>query len=94
MLPCTVVKQLNVSHHISPGLGTREVRALGCPFPLHAPKETLGDRIVQAIALATHATPKTMSSAEPLKGLTGVLTAAITMMQQTGSGLTTPQGHL
>jgi hypothetical protein len=47
MLPRTVVTHLHVIHHISPGLCTWEIRALGGPFPLQTPKETLGDRIVR-----------------------------------------------
>ena len=57
------------------------------------PKESLGHRIVEAIALTAQTTTEAVFREQCLRGPTRLLTSAIRMVEEAHSGPTTPQRH-
>ena len=93
MKPLLVVETLKISVQVASRLRASAPRTAMDQLTLERPKEALGDSVIPAIAFPTHAAHKTRSSQMLLIDTTGILTAAVRMVQQAGLHPTAPQGH-
>jgi hypothetical protein len=91
--PSAVGAHLDVSDHIVARLLTRGVIMVRRPRTCSTANESLGHRIVEPLALTTQTTDDSMVCQQVLIRVTGLLTAAIRMMQQTCCGMTTSPRH-
>jgi len=76
-----VVEGFNVIEHIGPSLVTRGVPPPMNPLVFQVVEETLGDRVVPAVALAAHRTLHAVCNQLVLERLAGVLAASVAVMQ-------------
>ena len=94
MFAPTVIEHLDVIHHVIPRFLPRHIIALRRALTLQAAEKPLCDRIVSTRPRATHATRHTLLSQNASVGMTGILRAPVTMMDQASIGLATTQRHL
>ena len=93
VLPSAVGAHLDVSDHIVARLLTRGVIMVRRPRTCSTANESLGHRIVEPLARTTQTTADSMVCQQVLIRVTGLLTAAIRIMQQTCCGMTTSPRH-
>jgi hypothetical protein len=93
VLPSAVVEHLDVRDNIVSCLLTRGVISVRRPLAFETAKEAFGHGIIKTLALTTPTTDDPMVCQHVLIRVTGILTAAICMMQQTGGGMTPSQCH-
>jgi hypothetical protein len=91
--PSAVGAHLDVSDHIVARLLTRGVIMVRRPRTCSTATAWLGHRMVEPRALTTQTTADSMVCQQVLIRVTGLLTAAIRMMQQTCCGMTTSPRH-
>ena len=93
MAPTGVVEGLDVLEDGGPGLASSDVVRAVDELGLERREEALRDGVVPAIALAAHAAVDAVFSKQLLIVPTGVLDAAVRVMEEPGLGPPGSQGH-
>lgn len=93
MPPLTVIKNFNVLKDITFCLCPCLILNLIDPLPFEGGKETFRHRVIVAIAWPTHATGDPVVPEKVLEIITGILAAAIGVMNEAGRRRTSPQSH-
>lgn len=88
-----IIEAENVIGHRGLNLPACFIDSLTDGFHLQAVEETLGHRVVPAVALATHALHAAQTDEQPAKGVGGVLAAAVGMEHQALGRFVPPVGH-
>jgi hypothetical protein len=83
VLPLTVIEHLDVRDDIGLRFLTRGVRTMRRPFTLSAPPKPLGTGIVKTVPLSPHTPDAPMVRQQGALRLTGILTPAVRMVQET-----------
>ena len=94
MQSLTIIKHHQVINHAQRGLGPCVGWLIREAFIFQTSEHSFHDRIVITIALPTHAAHHLGGLELPLILATGILTAAIRMMQQARLGLALADGHV
>ena len=89
--PRAIGEHLDVIDHIIPRFLPRGLVTQRRALPLEAPTEPFHDGIIQAITVSAHTPAHSMGCSERLVGATGVLTATIRVMHQSGCGTSSPK---
>jgi len=94
MQPLTIIKHGQVVNHAERGVSPCCWGLIREALVFQTPEHPFHDRIVITIALPTHTAPHPGSSELSLILGTGILTAAIRVMQEAGCRLSLPDGHV
>jgi hypothetical protein len=93
MPPSQIIIHFNVLENIGSGFCSCPIIQPMDPFPLERSEETFCDSVIIAISYSAHATCNPMFFKGLLKERTGILTAAIRMMNETEKRGPSSDGH-